>query len=125
MRVYYTVWSTWKVEAVKTPWEFWIMSTTDKLKPRKNSGKYDIISKEQVAQAFENLNSQMLDNIEKNYVEGYKIASFVYADSESSAITEIKKIFEDAEFEKIAEIDENTKSKIILLFEQTIKKGEE
>lgn len=125
MSIYYVIWSTWKEEAVKTPWEFWIMSTADKLKPRKNSGKYDIIDKDQVAQAFENLNSQLLDNIEKNYVEGYKIVSFVESESETSVTDEIKKIFTDAEFEKIAEVDEYTKSRIIDLFDQTIKKGKE
>ena len=125
MSVYYTVWSTWKEEESATPWEFWMLTKPDKLKPRKNSGKYGIITKAQVAAAFERLDSQLLENVEQNYIEGYKLGAFISANSENNAREEIRKIFADAEFDKCVEVDELTRQKIIELFAQVTanKKG--
>ena len=116
MSVYYIVWSTWKEDATQTPWEFWTLTTPDKLKPRKNSRKYGVITKHQVAAAFERLDSQLLENIEQNYIEGCKLAAFISANSEEDSIAEVQKIFEDAEFEKCVIVDQDTQQKIIELF---------
>lgn len=120
MSVYYTVWSTWKEDAAQTPWEFWTLTTPDKLKPRKNSGKYAIISKAQVTAAFEKLDSELLENIEQNYIEGCKLAAFIIANSTEESIAEVQRIFEDAEFEKCTMVDAGTQAKIIELFTQAM-----
>ena len=116
MSTFYISFQTWKEDKFHTPWEFWKLTPADKFKPRKNSGHYKIYTREQVADAFNSLDSNFLKIIEEYYKEGSKVATFIDSSDENYAKNSILKYFEDAEFDTIKIVNDEIKSKIIELF---------
>jgi hypothetical protein len=118
---YYISWYTWLDQNIQTPWDFWFLSQGSRYKPKSTALKTDIDS-DQVIAAFESGNRDFLDQLDINYINDVKLVAFVDADSPELACAEIQNIFGDAEFEKVQEVDAETKSAILGLIGQAVAK---
>lgn len=121
VNTYYISWYTWLDRDIQTPWDFWFLSQGSRYKPRSNAESTQLDS-DQIIAAFESGNRAVLDQLEINYINDVKLVAFVDADSAELACEQIQSIFSDAEFEKVQQVDTETKNAILNLIGQSIAK---
>ncbi len=117
---YYMSWYTWVDKDVTTPWDFWFLSQGSRYRPRKDSTSKPL-DQEAIKQAFENADEATLIQLDLDYVNDVKLLAFVLASSEEEAKQQVKKVFADAEFDKIQAVDAATQTAILQLIAKTLK----
>ena len=114
--IYYLCWRTWREAETLTPWSWYPMSRGSQYRKRTGSVSTLRVDSEMIALAYENRNAELLEEIEKNFIEDVCLSAFIEAESEEAAQAEVCRYFADAEFEKCQRVDEATKQKILELF---------
>ena len=120
-KTYYISWYTWLDQNIQTPWDFWFLSQGSRYRPRSNA-EQKLLDSDQVIVAFESGNRDVLDQLDINYINDVKLVAFVEAPTPESASEQIQSVFGDAEFEKVQEVDVETKTAILSLIGQAVAK---
>jgi len=117
MALFYLGWKTWAQGKIETPWDFWIIGQ-DRDDARLKNGYTSSLkkpSKELILSAFQTQNTEILEEINEKFSFAAKLCAFVESDSEEEAKNQVLGLFEDAEFNKISQVDPQTKNQIIYL----------
>jgi hypothetical protein len=122
--IHYISWRTWQEEEVTTPWVWYPLQQGHMYKKRTSCKSSLTVTEELVADAFQTKNQSLLDEINQNYIQDVELASFIVAESENQAVTEILQYFPDAEITRCQQIEPQTKQQILELFDQAIRKKE-
>lgn len=120
--IYYICWKTWKEAETVTPFTWYPISHGSIYKRRHGSNSSLLPTKEMIFTAYETKNSELLDEIQQNFIEDMTLCAFVDAEDEQQAKSEICRYFDDADIERCQKADEPTKEKILALFTATLMK---
>lgn len=123
MSEYYVSWCTWQEQQIDTPWDFWYLQRLETWKPRRNCASKLHVTPNLLQNAWLQGRSDILDEVEANFVQGVLLCAFVQAGSEQEAGDAVTKVFADAHIQRVTLVDPATRDAITQLFAQTEKRG--
>lgn len=123
-KIWYISWNTWLDQDIQTPWDFWFLSEGTRFKPRAQCNSNLKPGSAMIAHAFETQNQRLLAEIQENFIQDVKLLALINATDESHARNQILELFSDAEFDKIAEIDQQQYNAILKLILTTLATAE-
>jgi hypothetical protein len=112
---HYVSWQTWKSDTTHTPWDFWYLKHGVRYKLKSDHTKE--LDLQTLEDAFLNQNTEILDKIERDYINSVWLMAFVEADSPQTAQEQILHLFPDAEFDRVQTVDTVQKQNILKLLQ--------
>lgn len=120
-QIYYVKWRTWSEKEIHTPWDFWMLKEGQEYKPRLHTTSNLIITPQLIEQAWISQNTQLLDQIQNDFINDIHLMAFVNAIDPQQATNEIKRLFDDAQILHIVPVTQEQKTQIMELIEKTVK----